>query len=349
MVYSNYVGARVRRKEDPRLITGSSTYVGDVKLPGMLHCAILRSPYAHARIKSIDASAALAHPGVVAVFTGEQMKKMAGPMAGGGGEGGDVEEEVRRRKPRSERARKAGSAVSPRHRQGAPRRRAGRGGDRHRYVYRARRRGPGRSRLGAAARRRDTWKRRWRRMRRNVFGDKPDNVGLHWEKTSGDVDAAFAEAEKDGIVLDLHIVSQRLAAVPMEGRARRRRVGCLAGRADRLELQSEPAQRPLDDRKSDRHVGVGCPRDRAGSRRRLRREDRRVPGRCHRLRHCARTEAARQVDRVPRGEHAGDEPRARSGDQGAGRGAQGRHGARPQGEDHRQYRRVSARRRACPS
>src|SRR5947208_1155820 len=94
VVYSQYVGARVRRKEDPRLITGSSTYVGDVKLPGLLHCAILRSPYAHARIKGIDASAALAHPGVVAVFTGEQMRKLAGPMSGGGGEGGSVEEEV---------------------------------------------------------------------------------------------------------------------------------------------------------------------------------------------------------------------------------------------------------------
>src|SRR5947208_2730282 len=62
VVYSQYVGARVRRKEDPRLITGSSTYVADVQLPGLLHCAILRSPYAHARINSIDASAALALP-----------------------------------------------------------------------------------------------------------------------------------------------------------------------------------------------------------------------------------------------------------------------------------------------
>src|SRR6478752_2884576 len=94
MVLSSFVGARVRRKEDPRLITGTSTYVGDVQLPGMLHCAILRSPYAHARINGIDASAALAHPGVVAVFTGEQMKKMAGPMVGGGGEGGDVAGDV---------------------------------------------------------------------------------------------------------------------------------------------------------------------------------------------------------------------------------------------------------------
>src|SRR5262249_22920478 len=94
VVYSRYVGARVRRKEDPRLITGTSTYVPDIKLPGLLHCAILRSPYAHARIRGIDTAAALAHPGVVAVYTGQDLRKLAGPMTGGGGEGGDVEEEA---------------------------------------------------------------------------------------------------------------------------------------------------------------------------------------------------------------------------------------------------------------
>src|ERR1022692_12111 len=64
------VGKRIRRKEDPRLITGTATYVDDIKLPGMHHACILRSPHAAARIKSIDAKAALALPGVVAVFTG---------------------------------------------------------------------------------------------------------------------------------------------------------------------------------------------------------------------------------------------------------------------------------------
>src|ERR1035438_10889371 len=64
------VGKRIRRKEDPRLITGTATYVDDIKLPGMHHACILRSPHAAARIKSIDAKAALALPGVVGVFTG---------------------------------------------------------------------------------------------------------------------------------------------------------------------------------------------------------------------------------------------------------------------------------------
>src|SRR3954453_19965077 len=64
------VGKRIRRKEDPRLITGTATYVDDIQMPGMHHACILRSPHAAANIKSIDTSAALAHPGVVAVFTG---------------------------------------------------------------------------------------------------------------------------------------------------------------------------------------------------------------------------------------------------------------------------------------
>jgi carbon-monoxide dehydrogenase large subunit len=62
------------RKEDARFIRGHGTYVDDVQLPGMLHGAILRSPFAHARILSIDTSAAEAHPKVKAVITGETLK-----------------------------------------------------------------------------------------------------------------------------------------------------------------------------------------------------------------------------------------------------------------------------------
>ncbi len=67
------LGHSVRRKEDDRFIRGRGNYVDDIKLPGMLHMAILRSPYAHATIDSIDTSAAAAVPGVVAVVTGELM------------------------------------------------------------------------------------------------------------------------------------------------------------------------------------------------------------------------------------------------------------------------------------
>lgn len=73
------VGKRIRRKEDPRLITGTATYVEDIKMPGMHHACILRSPHAAARIKSIDIKPAQEHPGVAAVFTGADVEGV-GPV-----------------------------------------------------------------------------------------------------------------------------------------------------------------------------------------------------------------------------------------------------------------------------
>src|SRR6266851_4715005 len=72
-------GKRIRRKEDPRLITGAATYVDDLQMPGMHHACIVRSPHAAAKIRSIRTEAALSHPGVVAVFTGEDVKGV-GPV-----------------------------------------------------------------------------------------------------------------------------------------------------------------------------------------------------------------------------------------------------------------------------
>src|SRR5437868_8320426 len=68
-------GHSVRRKEDPRFIRGRGNYVDDVKLPGMLYMDIVRSPFAHAKIKSINTEKALKIPGVLAVITGETLKK----------------------------------------------------------------------------------------------------------------------------------------------------------------------------------------------------------------------------------------------------------------------------------
>jgi aerobic carbon-monoxide dehydrogenase large subunit len=67
------MGHSVKRKEDPRFLRGKGNYVDDVKLPGMLYLDIVRSPYAHARIKRIDAEKALAIPGVLAVITGKDL------------------------------------------------------------------------------------------------------------------------------------------------------------------------------------------------------------------------------------------------------------------------------------
>ncbi len=85
MVLRSMVGASVKRKEDPSLITGAGKYVGDIKLPGMRHVAFVRSPYAHANIVSIDSSAAAAREGVVAVVTGDDMRAEweVVPVAGG--------------------------------------------------------------------------------------------------------------------------------------------------------------------------------------------------------------------------------------------------------------------------
>lgn len=67
------IGERITRSEDPRLLTGQALFVDDVNIPGMLHAAFLRSDYAHAYIRGIDVSAARNRPGVVAVFTAEDM------------------------------------------------------------------------------------------------------------------------------------------------------------------------------------------------------------------------------------------------------------------------------------
>ncbi len=75
-----HVGRSLKRKEDPRLITGRARYVDDMSLPGLLHAAIVRSPEAHARIVSIDASAALARDDVEMVLTGEDMADLQSPL-----------------------------------------------------------------------------------------------------------------------------------------------------------------------------------------------------------------------------------------------------------------------------
>ena len=87
-----YTGASVRRSEDPRILTGRGRYVADIKLPGMLHAAFVRSPLAHGRVLAVDVSAARAVPGVVAVFTGSDLEAMTVPgpdlllsLMGGGG------------------------------------------------------------------------------------------------------------------------------------------------------------------------------------------------------------------------------------------------------------------------
>ena len=73
-------GSGIRRREDPRLITGSATFTDDISLPGMVHAAMLRSPHAHAKITRIDTSKAAGAPGVVAVYTGADIEGALQPI-----------------------------------------------------------------------------------------------------------------------------------------------------------------------------------------------------------------------------------------------------------------------------
>ena len=75
-----WIGKDVPRLEDPKLLAGRATYTDDVRLPGMLHAAVLRSPHAHARIVRIDTSRARALPGVAAVVTGEDARALTNPL-----------------------------------------------------------------------------------------------------------------------------------------------------------------------------------------------------------------------------------------------------------------------------
>ncbi len=81
-IAGRFVGAKVRRVEDPRLLTGAGCYVDDVVVPDMLHAAFVRSPHPHALIRSIDTDNAVRLPGVVAVFTGADIAKLTNPFIG---------------------------------------------------------------------------------------------------------------------------------------------------------------------------------------------------------------------------------------------------------------------------
>ena len=78
---TSVIGTRLLRREDPPLLTGEAKFTNDLNIPGALHLSVLRSPFAHAKIKSIDVSAALKIAGVIAVYTGKDLQSSwASPM-----------------------------------------------------------------------------------------------------------------------------------------------------------------------------------------------------------------------------------------------------------------------------
>ena len=80
MTQTRYIGEPHTMLTNPELVAGRGTFVDDVQLPGMAYCAVLRSPHAHAAIRSIDTSEAEAVPGVIAVVTGEEIREVMNPI-----------------------------------------------------------------------------------------------------------------------------------------------------------------------------------------------------------------------------------------------------------------------------
>ena len=205
MPIPSLIGARVRRKEDPRLITGAAKYTGDIQLPGMYHVAFVRSPYAHARILNIDASGALKMPGVLAVVTGTDVPALCNPMpeigTGEGSDGREREKPLRRYPLPADRVRHVGEAVaaviadSPAHAADAA------------LAVRV-----DWDPLPAVA---DVLK-AIEPGAPQLFDDRPKNIEHTWTRKRGDPEAAFASAYR---VVRQRMVNQRLAGVPMEGRA----------------------------------------------------------------------------------------------------------------------------------
>src|SRR5581483_8475982 len=81
--HTPYIGRSMTRREDRRLLTGAGQFVADLVLPRMLHAVLVRSPVAHARIRSVDVSRALAAPGVAAALNGADLLELLPPIPEG--------------------------------------------------------------------------------------------------------------------------------------------------------------------------------------------------------------------------------------------------------------------------
>lgn len=198
MVYMKQMGARVKRKEDPRLIAGSSSYVDDLRPAGLAHVAILRSPYAHATIKGIDSSRARDLPGVVAVLTGADFKALLKPMPANADMAGMTK--LTRYAVATDRVRYAGEPVAVIVAD-------------DRYVARDAAElihvdyEPLEAVVGLEDAVRDGAP--------QLYAEVPNNVAFLWEKKEGDAESAFANAE---VVVSQRMNNQRLASVSMETR-----------------------------------------------------------------------------------------------------------------------------------
>lgn len=195
------MGSGIRRREDPRLITGAATYTDDVKLPGLTYAAFLRSPYAHAKITRIDTSAAKAAPGVVAVFTGADVNPHMLPVLCAWNTPNCDLKVPAHPNLAEDRVRYVGDAVA---------------------MVVAETRAQARDAIDLIDVDYDVLpaqtdpEKALQPGAPQFHDDVPGNKAFLWEVVGGDPDAAFAQAE---VKVDLRIVQQRLLPTAIEARA----------------------------------------------------------------------------------------------------------------------------------
>lgn len=209
---SRILGSGIKRREDPRLITGQGKYTDDFVLPGMVYLAVVRSPYAHARIKRIDTKKAAAMPGVLGVFNGQQMKDAGfGPIPCAWVVPGSDTKTPPYPPIAIDTVRYVGNAVAIV--VASDRYQARDAADAVDVDYEP---------MPAAV---DAF-RATQPGAPQLHADVPNNVCFHWHVTGGDVESAFRTAD---VVVKDHIINQRLIPTAMEPRASLAQYGSASG------------------------------------------------------------------------------------------------------------------------
>ena len=204
MAVTKLFGASIKRREDPRLITGKATYTDDFQLPGMAYAHFVRSPYAHARITRLDVDAARRHPGVVAVFTGKDVQGALNPIP----TAWLIPNSDLRTPPHPALAvdtvRYAGDGVA---------------------VVVAEDRYTARDAAALINVDYDPLPAVVNQVKAiapeapQIHADVPHNIAFKWTVAGGDVGAAFQEAERDGVIVSQGFVNQRLIPNAIETRS----------------------------------------------------------------------------------------------------------------------------------
>ena len=320
---TTYVGTSMKRKEDPRMITGRGNYTEDINLPGMLHAVVVRSPEAHATISSIDTSAARERDGVVAVLTGEDMAgDFAGPLAMVWAPPG-VEIKTPEHWPlKRGQVKHVGDPVA-----------VVVATSRHIAVDAAEDvivdYDPKPAVVDPEAALQDGSPLVWEK-----FGT---NKTHEWAVGGGDIDAAFAEAE---VTVEHRFVNHRTSGAPIETALLDR--GVPRRRPHPLVDDPDPAHRAVRALRDARHRRGQAARGGSGRGRRLRRQAAGVRRGGAGARAGQAAGAAGQVGRDPLRAHDHEPPRARPGQLREARRQARRHGHRVPGAHHRRPRRLPA-------